>query len=641
MKYSKMLILLLFFFVYNGGYSQDTLSIQIRMLSKDERPSLSYYTDSQTYPIRVHYNQNASYANDVKEYAEIAYSYICSEIGFQPPPEDDLRGGSNAYDIYIYNLGNYTNGQAIAEVPDDWEYEWVASYIVLLPGIPDEDLADIVAHEFTHACQLGYSYADFEYDPITDTAPGKWFYENVASYYSVQVNPIDNKYTSHFGTTCGPLRYPQWGLDQSYNNYDGLLWPLFLSEWKNCTNIIPLIWERMGQNPGANILEDIDYVLVNSYNSSLSEALLKYAEWRYFTGDRDDEEHFENAELYITSEVTQIYTSGYPVNNLNVSGAMGIGGVHFIDCFSNNNEVFNFSVSIDPNYTQPMDFGILEVKYDPEIDRLRKIELNSSNQGSIKGYVRGGENVVLLGLSLNSVSNLFHKFYYSISAPQERAVAFYTKWEDESSSGYLNGKLLIDGITEVNSGDYFGLSYLTNYNNHTVKVSSERLADVNYIYKHNNWNGGSSQYLLSHSFNVASTGNYDKEGIYNKLKIAIIRNSIEGLNFSNNVGIQFNDPWYLKNAQGDQSAMNDFLSVTSPYYPTGAYNQTTGGVFLDQNVTFDPTRPYYSVQAISPQDIALSQTGKTHRFYFRNWSGTSVNFQNENNPSTGVVFNYD
>jgi len=62
---------------------------------------------------------------------------------------------------------------------------------------------------------------------------------------------------------------------------------------------------------------------------------------------------------------------------------------------------------------------------------------------------------------------------------------------------------------------------------------------------------------------------------------------------------------------------------------------------LDQNVTFDPTRPYYSVQAISPQDIALSQTGKTHRFYFRNWSGTSVNFQNENNPSTGVVFNYD
>ena len=168
----------------------------------------------------------------------------------------------------------------------------------------------------------------------------------------------------------------------------------------------------------------------------------------------------------------------------------------------------------------------------------------------------------MLGLSLNSVCNRFHKFYYSISAPQERAVAFYTKWEDESSSGYLNGKLLIDGITEVNSGDYFGLSYLTNYNNHTVKVSSERLADVNYIYKHNNWNGGSSQYLLSHSFNVASTGNYDKEGIYNKLKIAIIRNSIEGLNFSNNVGIQFNDPWYLKNAQGDQSAMNDFLSVT-------------------------------------------------------------------------------
>jgi len=41
------------------------------------------------------------------------------------------------------------------------------------------------------------------------------------------------------------------------------------------------------------------------------------------------------------------------------------------------------------------------------------------------------------------------------------------------------------------------------------------------------------------------------------------------------------------------------------------------------------------------QDIYLSQTGKTHRFYFQNWTGTNANFQNANNLETPVVFTLD
>lgn len=60
------------------------------------------------------------------------------------------------------------------------------------------------------------------------------------------------------------------------------------------------------------------------------------------------------------------------------------------------------------------------------------------------------------------------------------------------------------------------------------------------------------------------------------------------------------------------------------------------GVFLDQFI--EEGLPYYSVKAISPQDIPLQHTGKTHRFYFQNWGGTNVEFKHADQLATGVVF---
>jgi len=88
--------------------------------------------------------------------------------------------------------------------------------------------------------------------------------------------------------------------------------------------------------------------------------------------------------------------------------------------------------------------------------------------------------------------------------------------------------------------------------------------------------------------------------------------------------------------------MGDFLPFASPHNPTGAYNQTSGGVFLDQGNDWLP--PYYSVHAISPQTCTLAQTNREHTFYFQNWSANTVQgvpgavFQNANSPTSGVVF---
>ncbi len=88
-----------------------------------------------------------------------------------------------------------------------------------------------------------------------------------------------------------------------------------------------------------------------------------------------------------------------------------------------------------------------------------------------------------------------------------------------------------------------------------------------------------------------------------------------------------------------------FKSRPSPFYPdfTTSYNgDIYKGVFLNQPIVAG--KPYYSVKVDQFQDIPLTQTGKTHRFYFQKWDANptnSVTFQNSNALETPAVFTLD
>jgi hypothetical protein len=102
--------------------------------------------------------------------------------------------------------------------------------------------------------------------------------------------------------------------------------------------------------------------------------------------------------------------------------------------------------------------------------------------------------------------------------------------------------------------------------------------------------------------------------------------------------IEFKDPWLIDYQDPDYGynernrGMKDngtdaliFKERPSPFYPdyTTSYNgDVYQGVFLNQDPQVTPT--YYSVRVPLTQDIYLSQTGKTHRFYFQNWSTTDA-----------------
>ncbi|MEP0861780.1 MAG: hypothetical protein HRF52_10130, partial [Ignavibacterium sp.] len=209
--------------------------------------------------------------------------------------------------------------------------------------------------------------------------------------------------------------------------------------------------------------------------------------------------------------------------------------------------------------------------------------------------------------------------------------------ENSNESSNLGGSL------HINSDDYLsGENGFVETGQHNVGTNNERFSNSTY-YKHKYWNENQQDYLLSRAISIEN----DDEQIakFSELKQVVIRNIIDGISFNDSLPVWFSEPWYVKNQYNNQLGMGNYITPPpkSPYSPTGKYNESSGGVFLNQGwPNWDP--PYYSVKADYVQDITLQQTGRTHTFYFQHWSATpqgSATFQNANALETAIVFNQE
>ncbi len=163
-------------------------------------------------------------------------------------------------------------------------------------------------------------------------------------------------------------------------------------------------------------------------------------------------------------------------------------------------------------------------------------------------------------------------------------------------------------------------------NTYPGKTNHERLSGDN---KHKDWNAVASEFTLSKDFTVDRTteiGRTRKARFTSLTAATITAQLIETGSSGGNV--QFRDPWYLADASGNQP--NQFYTYTAPFSPTGAYNQSTGGVFTGQLVVGG--NPYYSVGAPNPNYINGFES------YFQNWEGSNVSFQYATSDQSGVVF---
>ncbi|BDQ02992.1 T9SS type A sorting domain-containing protein [Ignavibacterium sp.] len=169
--------------------------------------------------------------------------------------------------------------------------------------------------------------------------------------------------------------------------------------------------------------------------------------------------------------------------------------------------------------------------------------------------------------------------------------------------------------------------------------------------KYNNWNNlgeveNHKKFYLDGSLSrLNSNFRQTHSGI--KIKNFLESSSADGGN------IHFKDPWLIDypdplygNTLRNRGMDAPFKQRPSPFYPdyTTSYDgDVYKGVFLNQDYRV-PGQPYYSVKADAVQDIQFQQTGRTHRFYFQNWSASpqgSAEFKYADSLQTPVVFKQD
>lgn len=169
----------------------------------------------------------------------------------------------------------------------------------------------------------------------------------------------------------------------------------------------------------------------------------------------------------------------------------------------------------------------------------------------------------------------------------------------------IAGGYLHVGTDTYSSGDVALKNYDTLYN---IGTNNERFTNSGIISKHNNWNSTPSDYLLARNVAVQATNNV-QNAQFDSLRSATLCNSVDGTVVTGTSGgfIPFIDPWYV-DSSGNQAGQP--VHITSGNSPTGAYGQSSGGVFLNQNPNFLPSQPIYSLQA------PVSQTINGHTAFF-------------------------
>jgi hypothetical protein len=660
-RYSVFIFVLNLFFITNlfsqvtekcGTFSTEVLS---KMGMSCNRPTL-YPTSSPIYNIEtehfiIHYTSDeipppynpndppsdittSAYANKIASAAETSWDFQINNLGWQAPPGDgNCGGGLNKYDIYIKHLNYYGETWAETQVNGNG----FTSYLVITTGITppdqstrrpmtDEEIKITVAHEFNHALQMGYNYTK----PITNNS---WFYENTSTWMEEIQHPEINDWISTFlnQNTINPLTNPNLNIDNSSFFYSGALFCHLLSRWVN-NNLIKNIWVYSSASNNS-FLNDINTVLVNN-GENLKNALKRYAVWRYFTGTRDDGFHFPKGNLYPTSKDLHIYYNGIGNGNSSPDNLSSRGGTSYIT-FKNAEGPINISFDGQNN----IEFTAIAFNKRIYFNNTENyFTLNSSNDGVVNNISCIGEDYAILIPVITDWQNLQTNLTYNYNSTLGNGI--FTSFWNEKENLNLGGILSVQMTSTIPSGQSCNLAAQIPYRS---KTYTERFSNIEgKIVKHNNWNNINANLFLNYDF-VPSSLNSRQSAKFNFLEYSRIESQIDGQVIPNAGYFQFNDPWYIKS---DDTQPGDYwIPCISIYEPNGKDGAIEKGVFLNQDQSFNPNIPNYSVKTDASYDAPLyitgNSNGRNHKFYFKGWSGTEVQFENSNALQTGVVFKDD
>lgn len=217
--------------------------------------------------------------------ADSSYRVMVNELGFLPPLPDEGIDGEEL-DIYIrdwngsfYGMTYFGNSApSITYLVVDNNYV-ESSYAT--SGLAA--LRVTIAHEFFHMVQLRYAYP---FEPVSSNA---YWYEISSTWMEEKCYPDVNDYHAYVADNFRQANFPnlnddRYGFTYSYGH--GLFGQILDIEYGERTgkHIMLDIWENLSGKEATNNLENV--LQSHPWNSTLTDAIGKYALYNVFTGSR-------------------------------------------------------------------------------------------------------------------------------------------------------------------------------------------------------------------------------------------------------------------------------------------------------------------------------------------------------------------
>lgn len=384
-------------------------------------------------------------------------------IGFHGPKQDGGEGGSDAYDIYLSNIGSHGyygitetecgefHCASCIEVENDYAEPVFISFGY--GGRPMEALKVTAAHEFFHA--IHYSLDRHEAGDNTRF----WWQEASAVWMENEVFDDINDYLFSISNF---FKYPWLSLETYTVNsgdigymhpYASCVWPMFLGQ-KYDKDVIRQIWQGCGEVDGYNVLPATAAALGN-FGTTFDDAFQEFTVWNYFTSYRADTlNKYSEANLWSDTMRTIYYTTSFPLDD---TLEEAIAGSDTPQPLSANYFVINRTSSVtggltiwfngDQDLSGNDEWRANVLGWDPAQNSVVQLYVNSST-GSGSGVFRGWQhyaNIVIIPAIYGSTyDNLSHG--YSVKA-------LYDQYLNDDSPTLCE----LESLYKIKSGDCLNL----------------------------------------------------------------------------------------------------------------------------------------------------------------------------------------
>lgn len=168
------------------------------------------------------------------------WTTIVDKLGYRAPLADGVKGGSPLFDVYLKDLGGDIYGFCAGET--QVKKRTGSGYCVLdndfaeFTGTPTDNLVVTAAHEFFHAVQYAYDYAE---DPWMMEATATWMEERIAT----QVN--DNRQYFPWSQIYAPyIPLDAFSRSASYQYGNWVFWEYLSTKYG--VGIVKKAWDQAG-----------------------------------------------------------------------------------------------------------------------------------------------------------------------------------------------------------------------------------------------------------------------------------------------------------------------------------------------------------------------------------------------------------